>query len=104
MSAELHARMTAWKFKPGKRSEAVKIVEDSLDEIRKNKGFRGVMILLPSEDPNGATIIAIWDSEEALNASQKGIYQKVSSKAMPLAEKPPELKNMEIPRALLALI
>jgi quinol monooxygenase YgiN len=104
MAAELHARMTVWKFKPGKRSEAIKIVEDSLEEIRNNKGFRGLLTLLPNDDPNEATFMAIWDSEEALNASQKGIYQKVSSKAMTLAEKPPELKNVKIPRALLALI
>jgi quinol monooxygenase YgiN len=104
MATNLFARMTVWKFKPGKRAEAIKIVEDSLDEIRKNKGFRGLIISFPIDDANGATIMAIWDSEEALNASQKGIYQKVSSKAMPLAEKPPELKNLEISRALLAFI
>lgn len=96
--------MTTWKFKPGKRAEAIKIVEDTLEEIRKSKGFRGLIILLSSEDPNVASFMAIWDSEEALNASQKGVYSKVAGKAMPLSEKPPELKNMEIPRALLALV
>jgi quinol monooxygenase YgiN len=104
MAAKLYARMTVWKLKPGKRAEAIKIVEDSLEEIRKNKGFRALLTLLPSNDPNGAMFLAIWDSEEDLIASQKGIYSKVSGKAMPLAEGPPELKNLEVPRALLALI
>jgi quinol monooxygenase YgiN len=104
MVAKLYARMTVWKFKPGKRAEAVKIVEDSLDEIRKNKGFRALITLLSTDDPNGATMIALWDSEETLKASQESIYRKVSGKTIPLAEKPPELKNMEIPTALLALI
>ena len=100
----LYARMTTWKIKPGKRAEALRMVEESVEEIRNAKGFRGILTLLPSDDPNGAMFIAIWDSEAALKASQKGVYKKVSSKTLPLAEKPPELKNMEIPRALLALI
>jgi|WetSurMetagenome_2_1015567.scaffolds.fasta_scaffold289864_1 quinol monooxygenase YgiN len=104
MTAKLYARMSVWKIKPGMRPEAVKIVEESLEEIRKNKGFRGLITLLPSDDPNGATFMAIWDSEEALKASEKGVYQKVSGKAMSLAEKPPEVKHFEIPNALLALI
>jgi quinol monooxygenase YgiN len=104
MAAKLYARMTVWKFRPGKRAEAVKIVEDSLDEIRKNKGFRALVTLLSTDDPNGATVIALWDSEEALQASQETIYRKVSGKTIPLAERPPELKNMEVPTALLALI
>jgi quinol monooxygenase YgiN len=104
MAAKLHARVTVWKFKPGKRAEAIKVVEDSLDEIRKNKGFRALLTLLSTDDPNGATVIAVWDSEEALKASQETIYRKVSAKAMALSEKPPELKNMEIPTALVALV
>jgi len=104
MATLLHARLTAWKFKPGKRGEAVKIVEESLDEIRKNKGFRGLVTLLTKSDPNSAMFLALWDSEEDLKASEKGIYAKVSGKAMSLAEGPPELKNLEVPRALLSLL
>ena len=104
MTPFLYARMSTWKFKPGKRAEAVKIVEESIEEIRKAKGFRAIMTLLPKDDPNTAKFLAVWDSEEDLNSSQQGIYTKVSGRAMPLSEKPPELKNFEIPRALLALI
>jgi len=104
MTAKLYARMTVWKFKPGKRAEAIKIVEGFQDDIRKTNGFRGLLMLLSTDDPNEAKFMAIWDSEEALKASEKGVYSKVSGKAMPLAEKPPELKHFEIPSALLALI
>lgn len=104
MTTSLYARGTIWKFKPGKRAEAVKLVEGFQDEIRKSKGFRGLMVLLSVDDPNEARFLALWDSEDSLKASEKGVYSKVSGKAMPLAERPPELKHFEIPSALLALI
>ena len=104
MTAKLYARMTVWKFKPGKRSEGIKLVESFQDDIRKTNGFRGLLMLLSVDNPDEAMFMAIWDSEEALKASEKGVYKIVSGKAMVLAEKPPELKNVEIPSALLALI
>ena len=104
MAPVVYARVTTWKWMPGKRAEAVKIVEEHLEDIRKSKGFRGLITMLPSDDPNGAMFMAIWDSQEDLVASQKGVYSMISTKAMPLAEGPPSLKNVEIPRALLALI
>ena len=104
MASKLYARMTTWKFKPGKRAEAVKIVEESLEDIREAKGFRGLLTLLSSDDRNVAMFLAIWDSKEDLIASQKGVYTKVAGKAKPLAESAPELRNVEIPRALLSLV
>ncbi len=99
----LYARMTKWKFKPGKRAEAIKIVESFQEDIGESEGFRGLIMLLPVDDPNEARFIALWDSEESLKASEKGVYSKVSGKAMPLAEKPPELRHFTIPSARLAL-
>ena len=104
MTANLYARGTIWKFKPGKREEAIKLVEGFQDDIEESKGFRGLIILRSVDDPNEARFLAIWDSEESLKASEKGVYSKVSGKAMPLAEKPPELKHFEIPSARLSLI
>jgi len=104
MTPRLYGRMTTWTFKPGKRAEAVKLVDESLEEIRDAKGFRGLLTLLSSDDKDVAMFLAIWDSEEDLVASQKGIYAKVASKAKPLAVGAPDLRNVEIPRALLALI
>ncbi len=104
MTANLYARMTVWKFKPGKRDEAIRIVEGFQEDIGESEGFRGLIILRSVDDPNEARFLALWDSEESLKASEKGVYQKVSGNAMSLAEKPPELKNFEIPSALLALI
>ncbi len=100
----VHARMTIWKFKPGKRAEAVETVEGFMEEIRKTEGFRGMLTLQSMDDPNTATFIALWDSENTMNASQKGIYQKVSKKLQSIATEPPQLMNQEVHGPVMAVI
>jgi quinol monooxygenase YgiN len=88
------ARMVNTKFKPGTRDEAIKIIDASPKE--KVKGFQGILALLPMDDPNSATLISVWDSEESLNASQKGIFQDIMNATEDLRDGPMEVKNEKV--------
>jgi heme-degrading monooxygenase HmoA len=88
------ARMLSTKFKPGKREEAIKIIDDSPKE--EVEGFKGILALLPVDDPNSATIISIWDSEDTLIASQEGIFQEIMKATEDLRDGPPDVKNAKV--------
>ncbi len=89
-----YARLLNTKFKSGKREEALKIVDDAPKEDV--EGFKGILALLSVDDPNSATIISVWDSEAALNASQKGIFQDIMKATEHLRDGPPEMKNVKV--------
>lgn len=67
--------MITTRFKPGTREEAIRIIDKApKEEVR---GFAGIIALLHEDDPDSATVISMWDSEDALNASEKGVFQDV---------------------------
>jgi heme-degrading monooxygenase HmoA len=65
--------MVTTKFKPGMREEALKVIDEGPKE--KVRGFSGILALLHEDDPDSATILSVWDSEETLNASEQGIFR-----------------------------
>jgi quinol monooxygenase YgiN len=89
-----YARLINQKFKPGKREEAIKIIDDVPKE--RVKGFQGILALLSVDDPDSATLISVWDSEDTLMASQKGIFQDIMNATADLREGPPEMKNVKV--------
>jgi len=88
------ARVVSTKFKPGKRDEAIGIIDTAPKD--KVEGFQGILALLPVDDPNSAILISFWDSEETLMASQKGIYQEVMKATENLREGPLDMKNHNV--------
>jgi heme-degrading monooxygenase HmoA len=86
--------MVSTKFKAGKRDEAIRIIDGFPKEDV--KGFEGILTLLPVDDPNSATIISVWDSEDSLNASQKSIFQDIMKATENLRDGPLDVRNTKV--------
>jgi quinol monooxygenase YgiN len=67
-----------WRFTilPGKLDEFVESVRTLLPDAKKERGFRGFIILRsPSIDPKPrCTLIGLWQSRAHLRASDEGLF------------------------------
>jgi quinol monooxygenase YgiN len=89
-----YARLVTAKFKPGMREEAIKIIDGGPKEAE--KGFSGILTLLHEDDPDSATIISMWDSEDSLNASEQSIFRDLMKATEDLREGLPDVKNAKV--------
>jgi quinol monooxygenase YgiN len=93
----MHARMSTWFFKSGKREAGFLELDRILDtSTRSAEGFRGYMSLLSHDDSNSTVILTLWQDEESLNASEKGVFAEAAKKVEALLEKPPVFKNFRV--------
>jgi heme-degrading monooxygenase HmoA len=91
------ARLSTWSFKKGKREDAFAELDLMLNTlVRDTKGFRGYVSMLSLEDPNASTILTLWQDEESLKASEKGVYSKAINKVQESLEKPPKFGNFRV--------
>ena len=98
------ARMSVWKFKRGMREKGFNMLEESVaDAARKTKGYRGSVTLLSTDDPDSGIIITLWESEETLKASGKGVFQDTVKKMEQFVASPPDVKNYKVDGAELLL-
>lgn len=56
---------------PVGREEAVDIIDDFGKQPA--EGFEGMLTLLPTDDPNKATFVTLWDSEQSMLNGQRGV-------------------------------
>ncbi|HEX9760803.1 MAG TPA: antibiotic biosynthesis monooxygenase, partial [Candidatus Acidoferrales bacterium] len=66
---------------PNKVEEFVASVQSVIPMLHQQKGFRGLLVLQgDATAPQEATVVALWDSLEALRASEKSmfLYQALS--------------------------
>lgn len=91
-----NARISWWKFKSGMRDEGVKRMNARLDEVKAQNGFRGIVSMLSMHNPDNLTLVSFWDSEAAMNANQKGLFQKVSSELSDILAEPPQFANQTV--------
>jgi heme-degrading monooxygenase HmoA len=97
MNFMVFARMSTWRFKSGKREEAFLILDNILNTLtRQSEGFRGYMSLLSHEDPNKAVILTLWLDEEALEASEKGVFANAAKKIQNSLENSPSIENFRV--------
>ncbi|MCW3996075.1 MAG: antibiotic biosynthesis monooxygenase [Candidatus Bathyarchaeota archaeon] len=97
VSSLVFARMSVWTFKPGKREEGFLELDNILNiSTRHAQGFRGYMSLLSHEDVNSAVILTLWQDEDSLRATEKGIFAKAIKKVKYSLTKPPEVKNFRV--------
>jgi|GEM_PF-3300718 len=89
------ARTVTLRFKPGKREEGLKIVDRFQEYVKDPQGFLSVQVLLPS-DPDQATLITLWESEEAREASRQGLFQEILDDLKDLLSAPPEIKDQAL--------
>jgi len=79
--------MSIWCFKKGKREEAFAELDRILSSLSQNvTGFRGYMSLLSKEDLTAAVVLTIWQDEEALEASEKGVFADAIKKVQGLLQ------------------
>ena len=91
------ARVSRFCFRKGKREEGFADLDLILTkQARIAKGFRGFVSLLSRDDKNIASVLTLWDSEEALVASEKEVFAEAVEKVMPLLEKEPDVEHYRV--------
>jgi quinol monooxygenase YgiN len=90
------ARIVWWKFKPGAREEAVKRIDGFLDEIKSNEGYQGFLMLLSMNNPDRATVVSIWENENAMAKAEKGQYPKVVKAVSDLTTEAPQVAHQNV--------
>jgi quinol monooxygenase YgiN len=89
--------MSIWIFKKGKREEGFAELDKVLNSAtRHTKGFRGYISLISKDDSEGSTILTLWQDEEALDASEKGVYALAIAKVQDFLASPPQVKNFKV--------
>jgi len=90
-------RISVWHFKKGKREEAFSELDRMLNtSTRHTPGFRGYISMLSHDDPNGATILTLWQDEESLRASEKGVFSNAINKVQESLESAPRTENFRV--------
>jgi len=91
------ARLSKWHFKKGKREEAFLELDRILNTLAlKVEGFRGYMSMLSHDDQNSATILTLWQDEEALKRSEKGAFAQAIKKVQDSLESSPIVENYRV--------
>lgn len=70
----MHARVWRIRMLPGKTEEFKAALLALSDQARKHHGYRGMVLLGPAgDDTPDTTIIALWDSFEAMRDSERNL-------------------------------
>ena len=89
--------MSFWYFKKGKRDEGFSELDRILNTLAQDaQGFRGYMSLLSYEDPNALTVLTLWQDEEAMKMSEKGVFAQAIKKVLDSLESPPRIENYRV--------
>jgi len=91
------ARLSIWNFKKGKREEGFAELDRILNSTtRHTKGFRGYISLISRNDQDSTTILTLWQDEESLEASEKGVYSIALEQVQDFLESPPQVKSFRV--------
>ncbi len=86
-----------WHFKKGKREEAFLELDRILNTLAQDvEGFRGYMSLLSHEDPEYATVLTLWQDEDALKKSEKDVFARAIKKVADSLESSPKIENYRV--------
>ncbi len=88
------SRLVDVKFKSGRRDEGINKIGDFNKGVR--EGFEGMLFLFPMNDPDKATYVTLWNSEEAMNDSWNQINSRLMESLGELLEGPPEMRSNEV--------
>ena len=89
--------MSIWHFKRGKREATFAELDRILNtSTRYAEGFRGYMSMLSHDNSNTATILTLWQDEEELAASQKGVFAENIKKIEDSLEGSPRIENFRV--------
>jgi heme-degrading monooxygenase HmoA len=86
--------MSIWTFKKGQREKGLDfLTESSSDAARNTEGFKGFIDLRSEEAVDCATIITLWESDEARKESSSGLFKDATKGLEQYLECPPEVSN-----------
>ncbi len=89
--------MSVWTFKKGQREKGLGMLDERIaSTARATKGYRGSLQLLSEEAADHATIITIWESEEAREASAKGVFKDSIGVLEQYIEGLPDVSNFKL--------
>lgn len=89
--------MSFWYFKKGKRDAGFSELDRILNTLAQDaQGFRGYMSLLSYEDPNAVTVLTLWQDEEAMKMSEKGVFAQAVKKVQDMLESSPRIENYRV--------
>ena len=74
---DMHARVTQFQLLPGKLQDFAIALDSLVPLMREQAGFRSLIVLRGEATPGAppqATVITLWDSLEALRASEENLY------------------------------
>lgn len=93
----MFARVLRSQFRVNKVAEASKLFQESVVPLcRKQKGFKGAYFMSDARTGE-AIIITLWESEEAMLASEEShFFQDQVAKFVPFYAKPPIREAYEI--------
>jgi heme-degrading monooxygenase HmoA len=91
------ARMSIWTFKNGKREDAFAEIDNILNTLTRNvEGFRGYMSLLSQPDPNVAVVLTLWQDENCMKASEKGVFAQAVKQVQKSIKNSPHVENYRV--------
>jgi heme-degrading monooxygenase HmoA len=93
----MYARVTFATAEPGKISETIKVMRDSiLPAAKKQKGFKG-LFFLTNRDTGKGMVIVMWNTEADMTAGESSTYYKDQvAKVAPLLSGAPTLEHYEV--------
>lgn len=94
----MHARVTEYQVAADKMKLFVKAAESMLPKLRKQEGFRTLLVMRPSKsNPGRAMIISVWDSLADLKASEKSLFlYQALSRLMAYCKGFPDISEYEV--------
>lgn len=95
-----YARTVDVRFKPGKRDQAIDIVNQVGPGVENTKGYEGMLILTPTDDSENVHFVVLWDSEETMLDSEKGVMRRVMDATRDLMDGEPEITHYMVSNKL----
>lgn len=89
-----YARLLTIKIRPGRKEEAIEIIDDFGKQPA--EGFEGMLVLLPTDDPDRVTFITLWDSERSMLNSQRDVVPKAVELLGDLVIGKAEIRNHQV--------
>jgi heme-degrading monooxygenase HmoA len=94
----MHARVTHFHVLPGKLKEFQAAVDSVIPMIRKQTGFRALVVLHSAQGAKPeATVFSLWDSIGDLKASEKNLFlYRALSRVLSYCDGFPAIREQEV--------
>ncbi len=94
----MYARVTDLKVLAGKSEAFTKAVKSLLPELRRQAGFRALVVLRqPKANAPEVRIFSLWDSHADLKGSEKSLFlYQALSRLVPLCAGFPPIREFEV--------